>query len=391
LEILERHAAITGIGQSAVGRRLERTGMSLALDSCLQAISDAGLTPADIDGVANWPGKHPITARSPLTIGDVKEALGLRLNWYCGGQEGPGQLASVINATMAVATGQARHVLVHRTLVEGSGRGEMSQDRAADDGAKGHLAWSRPFNAFGAISPMAICAQRYFHDFGMTREDLAQIALNARRNAMRNPKAVMRSALTIDDYMSARMISSPLCLFDCDVPVDCSTAFVISSLDAARDCRRLPIRFEAVSGAIYGRDSWDQFDDLTTMAARDASKRLWERTDLRPKDIDVAELYDGFSILTVFWLEALGFCQKGECKSFIDGGQRIAIDGDIPLNTNGGQLSGGRTHGLGYLHEACVQLRGDGGERQVTRRKPNVAIVSAGGGPLAGCVILRND
>ncbi len=163
---------------------------------------------------------------------------------------------------------------------------------------------------------MAISAQRYFHDFGMTREDLAQIPLNSRRNAMKNPKAVMRSTLTLEDYLGARSISSPLCLFDCDVPIDCSTAFIVSSIDAARDCRRKPIHFEAMSGAIYGRDSWDQFDDLTTMAARDAAKRLWERTDLRPKDIDVAEIYDGFSILTVFWLEALGFCKKRRVQGF---------------------------------------------------------------------------
>ena len=139
--------------------------------------------------------------------------------------------------------------------------------------------------------------------------------------------------------------------------------------------------------ALRGRPSWDQFDDLTTMALRDASAMLWERTDLRPTDVDVAELYDGFSFITLAWLEALGFCKQGEGGPFIEGGARIARDGQIPLNTHGGQLSAGRLHGYGFLHEACVQLWGEGGERQVAG-DPQVAVAAAGGGPLAGCLLL---
>ena len=113
-----------------------------------------------------------------------------------------------------------------------------------------------------------------------------------------------------------------------------------------------------------GRPSLDQFDDLTRMAARDAAAMLWSRTDLKPRDVDIAELYDGFSFLTTVWLEALGFCPKGE-GGFIEGGKCIALDGELPLNTNGGQLSAGRLHGYGFLHEACIQLRGEAGFRQV--------------------------
>ena len=123
---------------------------------------------------------------------------------------------------------------------------------------------------------------------------------------------------------------------------------------------------------------------------RDAAKMMWSRTELRPSDVDVAECYDGFSFITMAWLEALGFCGKGESGPFIDGGARIALDGEIPLNTHGGQLSAGRLHGYGFLHEACVQLRGDGGERQVPGA-PRVAVAAAGGGPLAGCVLLVRD
>ena len=153
-------------------------------------------------------------------------------------------------------------------------------------------------------------------------------------------------------------------------------------------CRRgSPVKIEAIGCGLRGRPSWDQFDDLTTMAARDAAAMLWSRTDLKPRDVDIAELYDGFSFLTIVWLEALGFCPKGEGGRFIAGGKRIALDGELPLNTNGGQLSAGRLHGYGFLHEACTQLRSAAGDRQVPG-SPEVAVVGVGGGPLGGCVLL---
>ena len=123
------------------------------------------------------------------------------------------------------------------------------------------------------------------------------------------------------------------------------------------------------------------------MALRDAGPMLWTRTDLRPSDVDLVELYDGFSFIAMAWLEALGFCGKGESGSFVEGGKRIALDGELPLNTNGGQLSAGRLHGYGFLHEACVQLWDEAGERQVPGR-PEVAIAAAGGGPLGSCILL---
>ena len=126
------------------------------------------------------------------------------------------------------------------------------------------------------------------------------------------------------------------------------------------------------------------------MALRDASAMLWERSDLSPSDVDIAELYDGFSFITLAWIEALGFCKRGEGGAFIEGGRRIALDGELPLNTHGGQLSAGRLHGYGFLHEACVQLWGEAGSRQVSG-SPQVAVAAAGGGPLAGCLLLTAD
>jgi acetyl-CoA acetyltransferase len=147
----------------------------------------------------------------------------------------------------------------------------------------------------------------------------------------------------------------------------------------------------AMGTALRGRPSWDQFDDLTTMACRDAAAQMWTRTDLTPADVQLAEMYDGFSFITMTWLEAMGFCGKGESGPFVEGGAAIARDGVLPLNTHGGQLSAGRLHGYGFLHEACLQLWGEAGERQVTvpaGGPPEVGIAAAGGGPLAASLLL---
>jgi acetyl-CoA acetyltransferase len=397
-EILERRAAITGMGQSEVGRRLGRDPLALTLDACLAAIADAGLRPADIDGLATYPGAMGgAPGFTGAGVTEVHDALRLHLNWYSGGIERPGQLGCVIDACAAVAAGYARHVLCFRSVWEGTAQGKGGRAGIGVGGGGGSfrasgptMEYTLPFRAYSAASWIALVAQRHFHEYGTTREQLAQIALNARRNAAGNPKAIYREPLTLEQYLGARMISTPFCLYDCDVPCDGGTAVIVSHVDAARDLRRRPLRVEAVGSALRGRPSWDNFDDLTTMALRDAAAMLWERTDLTPADVDVAELYDGFSFIALAWLEALGFCPKGEGGRFIEGGGAIALDGDIPLNTNGGQLSGGRLHGFGFLHEACVQLWGEGGARQVPG-DPEVAVAGAGGGPLGGCMLLVRE
>uniref|UniRef100_UPI002FE1B7D7 thiolase family protein n=1 Tax=Rhabdothermincola sp. TaxID=2820405 RepID=UPI002FE1B7D7 len=373
-DLLERRAVISGIGQSQVGRRLYRDPLDLTIDAALEAIADAGLEPGDIDGIATYPGNQDVPPGfSGVGVVEVQDALRLELDWFAGGLESPGQLGSVINAIAAVATGLADHVLCFRTVWEASAQGDKGRSSVTMGGggtgasyrASGFMQWTLPFGAPSAANWIAMMAQRHFHEFGTTREQLAQIALNGRRNAARNPKAIYRDPMTLDDYLEVRMISTPLCLYDCDVPADGSTAVIVSRADAAADLAHPPARIEAVGSAIHGRPSWDQWDDLTTMALRDAAAMLWSRTDLTPADVDVAELYDGFSFITLCWLEALGFCGHGEGGPFIEGGERIALDGEIPLNTHGGQLSAGRLHGYGFLHEACVQLWDRGGERQV--------------------------
>jgi len=402
-DVLERRAVVSGVGQSQVGRRIDRDPLDLTVEASLRAIEHAGLTRDDIDGIATYPGNMDTPAGfSGVGVSELHDALRLNLNWFHGGLESPGQLGSVVNACMAVATGLARHVLCFRTVWEATaqgGGGRAAVTMGGGGGGRGFRAgsfmqWTLPFGAPSAANWIAMMAQRHFHEFGTTREQLAWIAINARANAGLNPHAIYRDPMTLDDYLSVRMISTPLCLYDCDAPADGSTAIIVSAADTAPDLARPPVRVEAVGTALHGRPSWDQFDDLTTMALRDAAAMMWDRTDLSPADVDVAELYDGFSFITLAWLEALGFCAKGEGGPFIDGGERIARDGVLPLNTQGGQLSGGRLHGYGFLHEACTQLWGEGGDRQVVRgggRLPEVAVAAAGGGPLGASLLLTRS
>ena len=396
-EILERRAVISGLGQSEIGRRLDQSSLELAVDACLAATSDAGLTVEDIDGVATYPGYvTSLPGFSPAGVAEVQDALRLQLSWYNGAFESPGQLGSVATACAAVAAGYARHVLCFRVHAEGSAQG-MSGRAGVTAGAEGQRvsqqvggfdpSWFLPFGAASPVNLFAMYAQRHFHVFGTTRQQLAQVALTARANAGRNPKAIYRDALTLSDYFGARMVSSPLSLYDCDVPCDGATALVVSAVDTVPDLRCRPVRIEAVGSGLRGRPGLDQWEDLTTMALRDAARMMWSRTDLTAADVDVAELYDGFSIIALMWLEGLDFCKHGEGGSFIADGARIAFDGELPINTHGGQLSAGRVHGYGHLFEACLQLRGEAGEHQL-ERKPEVAVATAGGGTTASCLLL---
>jgi acetyl-CoA acetyltransferase len=401
---VERRAVISGIGQSAVGRRLGRTGLDLTIDAALEAIADAGLTTTDIDGLATYPGAGGGAGPGFSGPGtpEVQDALRLEVNWHTGGIEGAAQLAAVVNAVLAVSAGLARHVLVYRTVTESTEQGSGGRPGIGIGGGAGGgggggvprmsgvMQWSIPFRAYSAANWLAMNAHRHFHEYGTTPEQMAMIAVNGRRNAGLNPKAVYRDPMTLDDYFASRMVTSPFRLYDCDAPVDGSTAVVVSVADHATAVDHPVARVEAVGTALRGRPSWDQFDDMTTMAARDAGAQLWTRTDLKPADVDVAELYDGFSFLAMVWLEALGFCGKGESGPFVEGGHRIALDGELPLNTHGGQLSAGRLHGFGFIHEACLQLRGEAGDRQVGAAV-EVAAVANGGGPIAGALLLTRE
>ena len=385
---LEERALISGVGQSAIGRQVDRSGFQLTLDAIEAAVADAGLAMDDIDGLAVYPGGGAanLPGYANGNLYEVQDALRITTTWRQGLVEG--LTLPFYSAAMAVATGQARHVVVWRTVKEGSsaraagGRPAYGSTKAA---AEGPLAWLLPVGMLSPVCQIAPYATRYTHEYGVTREQLAWIPVTQRAHAALNPSAVYRGPLSVEDYLSSRMISTPICLYDCDVPCDGATAVVVSASSTAADLRA-PVRIEAMAGVCEGRPSWDQWQDMTRVG-HGTARAMWARTDLRPSDVDVAELYDGFTIEVVWWLEALGFCGPGEAGAFVDGGKRIGLDGELPLNTWGGQLSGGRLHAaFGHTAEAVRQLRGEAGERQV--RGAEVAAVTNAGGYESGAALL---
>lgn len=395
IDKFERHVCISGIGMSDVGRRLMRDPTSLVIDAAKAAVADAGLTMADIDGLACHPGVHREAGYSGPGVLDLEYILRIHPKWFSSGMEVPGHGGALVNAALAVAGGLCRHVLVFRSTWEATYAALAKEGKVpplrGNPRLSGYLEWLAPFGAFSAANWIGTCANRHFTEYGTTREQLGQIALNARKNAMLNDAAIYRDPLTMDDYLSARMISTPFGLYDCDTPCDGAVAFIVSHIDTRRDLRRPdPVRFEAVGCQITEIPSWDQSTLTHEVLVEGPARSLWERTDLKPSDVRVAELYDGFTFNCLSWIELLGFCPVGEGGRFIEGGQRIALDGELPLNTHGGQLSAGRLQGFSFIHEACVQLWGEGGARQVPGN-PQVAVASSGGGAPGGVFLFTRE
>lgn len=393
----EKDAIISGVGISRIGRRTGIPGLELTAEAARSAIADAGLEPADIDGIA--------------TLGDtprqqVIEALSLDAENRSRGFDTAGLYSPLMSAFLAVSEGRSRHVLVYRTVAMLGGSvinssAELPSEpnaltsppteprlpgRRRRVGANGDVSELLAAQAYSASNWVAMHCRKHMDLYGTTKEQLGWLAINSRRNAALNPLAAYQDPITMDDYLAARSISSPLGLYDCDVPVDGSIAVVVSHRDHAAACPNPPVSVEAIGGT-YGAGGWFHRDDFPKMASVEAAAQMWSRTDLTPGDLDVAELYDGFTFLTFAWLEALGICGDGEAGPFVEGATRIAMDGELPLNTYGGQLSAGRMHGYWVLHEACLQLRGQAGQRQLQQR-PETAVVTAGGGPIAGCMLL---
>ena len=387
MRILERDAVISGIAISDVGRRTGTAALELTMASCLSAIADAGLQPQDIDGIASF-GDTPVRAAA--------KALDIEPGWWGGGFDTAGLLSPLASALWAVARGDARHVVVYRTVTMlGGSIVDVAQAGAGDDRddvdvemVQQAMEWMGPLltmHAYAAPNWVAMHCMRHMHVYGTTKEQLGWLAITTRDHASRNDKATYRDPITLDDYFAARPISDPFGLFDCDVPIDGSIAIVVSHADYAPDAPNTAVRVEAIGGS-SGEGGWDQRPGYPEMASMDAAAELWSRTDLRPSDVSVAELYDGFTFLTLAWLEALGFCGPGESGPFVEGGDRIRLGGELPLNTYGGQLSAGRMHGYWLVHEAVLQLRHQAGSRQV--EDADVAVAAAGGGPIAGALLL---
>lgn len=358
---LRGKSAIVGRGYFGLGSSPGYTPMELMAGATQVALADAGLSIADIDGICGGTFYHMFPTLS------MAEYLGIRPKWADADQTGGSSfLSHLMQATMAIDAGLCNNVLI----AYGS---NLRQVRRF-----GILELAEFDEVYDLSTPMpgyALCAARHMHQYGTTREQLAEVAVAARKWAQLHPDATMKEPLTIKDVLDSPMVADPLSRLDCCLMTDGGAAIIVTSAARAKDRPRKPVYFLGGAGATWSRDV-SQITDLTTSPTAESAPRAFAMAGVQTRDIDVVQLYDAFTINTIMFLEEMGFCKKGEGGSFVQGG-RIAPGGALPVNTNGGGLSFAHPgmYGLFTLIEAVDQLRGGAGQRQV----PNADIAVAHG------------
>jgi acetyl-CoA acetyltransferase len=386
---IKDQVAFTGVGSTGFFRDANaRSRLDLAVEACVKAIEDSGLKKDEIDGVV---GTAP-EARQ------IVSALGLPEVTHHSNQPMP-LVFAVTDAMNAIFSGSANAVLLFHALYRAPA---ISRAAANDPFRRGLGFGGSPAPAKTRVDPehlsaegYAAWASRYFYEYGATREVLGRIAINERSNALKNPLAAMRTPLTMEDYLSARMVRDPLCLLDMDVPVDGADAFVLTTTERARYLPNKPVLIHAATNGLTGRNSEEAIDGLHHHGQHVVIKHLREKSDIWIPDIDLYMPYDGFTIITLQWFENTGWCKPGEGQAFIEDSwdkaeNRIMINGRIPVNTHGGNLSEGGTQGSGHIREAITQLRGTAGERQVPGAR-NALLTPGGMFFNAQGLVLRTD
>ena len=374
--------AIAGVGFSEVGRRLPRTDDDLVYQAITAAMTDAGMKPSDIDGIATMGG-------NAMSMGQLLGILPLNY-FYSSTLLGPAFVEPAIMAISSVAAGLAHTCVAVRLIRQfrgpnrGPGGGVAGPTRVPGD-----MQFSAPFGAGAAGATIgAFQMQRHMQQYGTTYEQFAANAVTARYHATLHPEAIFREPLTVEDYLSARFVSEPLRLLDCDYPVDSAAAVIFTTAERAVDWQHKPVLVESYALSAIRDFDMSLIEDFTWNSPAHCAETLWSRTDLKPTDVDTAQLYDGFSIITFEWLEALGFCGRGEAGPFIEAGN-TRLGGSLPLNTDGGACNFGRRHGANFCIEAVRQLRGDAGDRQVPNAE--VAVWSNAVGCFSGAVLLTSS
>jgi acetyl-CoA acetyltransferase len=353
-------AAIVGIGQTEFSKNSGRTELQLAAEASLAAIKDAGLTPADIDGMVTFAAdsNDELAMMRNLGVPSLRYTARTR-----GG--GGGSAATLQLAAAAVASGAADNVLIYRAFNERSGGrfGQPMSGGAARGGAMGPWKW---YLSYGLDTPAKIYSlwtQRYMHKYGVENADFGRYTVSARKHAATNPAAwFYERPITLDDHQNSRWIVEPILrLLDCCQESDGGVAIVMTTPERARDLPHPPVAIKAADQA-HLKDGDELFDfylgDRSTFPeAGQLGKQMWQTAGLKPTDIDVAMIYENFSPLVFLQLEAFGFCGAGEAKDYILDGN-IEIGGQLPVNTHGGLLGEGYIHGVNNIHEAVRQLRG---------------------------------
>jgi acetyl-CoA acetyltransferase len=376
-------SAIVGVGMTPISRDSGKSTLEMAVEASLAALDDAGLKPHDLDGVATYQLGDSVPAL------DVAAALGLPLvRWYAElAMGGPGATLGIADAALAIAGGSANNVLVFRSM---NGRSGARMGRyGADAGAGDYRQWILPYGFTGPPQVYALWARRHMHEFGTTSEQLGAVAVTLREHAQLNPDAYFYGKpITLEDHQTSRMVSSPFRLLDCCLENDVAAAVVISRADRAADCAHPPVVIGGFAGGAGPAPAMPSLEwpDFTKMYGSYLADTAFGMAGLERSDVDVALLYDAFTLAVIVHLEDLGFVGRGEGGPFVEDGH-IALGGSLPVNPNGGLLSEGYVHGMNNLIEAVRQIRGEAGARQVPNAE--VAVVTGSEGPRGGVILLH--
>jgi acetyl-CoA acetyltransferase len=367
-------AAIVGVAESDLGEvGPGRAAIDLAAQASIRALEDAGLTKNDVDGL------FTVVAGHLMSTLDVGEYLGIRPRYTDSTMIGGSSfVAHLHHAAMAIATGECDVALI---TYGSTPRSDGKAGRRGGGGAPERPNYERAYGPRGPISGYALAAVRHMHEFGTTREQIAEVAVAARAWAALNPVAFKRDPITIDDVIGRPVISSPFGSLDCCLVTDGGGAAVLVSAERARDLPRPPA-YVLGAGEAHDHKWLSQMPDLTTTSAKESAARAFAMAGVRPADVDVVQLYDAFTINPILFLEDMGFCEKGEGGPFVSGG-RIAPGGVLPVNTNGGGLSYCHPgmYGIFTIIEAVRQLRGEAGDRQ--QGDVHLAVAHGNGGQLS--------
>lgn len=385
---LRDRAAIAGIGTTAYSRDSGVSELALACEAVSNCIDDAGLDPSEVDGLVTFTldSSDEVEVARAVGLGDL--TLFSKINYGGGAAVG-----LVHQAVMAVASGAANNVVVWRAMNGRSGQ-RMGQGVAGNIISSDLIHWSW-YQVYGMLTPVswvAMIAHAYMHEFGVTPEHLAEVAMAQRDFAQNNPGAAgYGKPLTLDDYLASRMISEPLRLFDCCQETDGGCALLITSTERARDLRQPPAVIRGVTQAsTRGQEQMTSFyrDDLKSLPEMElAARRVYAMAGLGPDDIDAACLYDAFTCEVIMQLESFGFCARGEAKDFVADGN-LRLDGRLPNNTHGGLLSEAYIHGVNNIAEGARLVRGQSCNQPA---KADHVLVSSGVGVPTGALILGRD
>ena len=362
--------AIAGVAESDLGAVAEgTTPVDLMAQASLRALADAGITVSEVDGL------FAASTQLPMATLNLGEYLRIAPRYSDATQVGGSSFVAHLQHAQAAITAGLCDVAL---IAYGSTQRLVGRDGASVQEID---PYEKPYAPMLPVSAYALAASRHMHEFGTTREQLAEVAVAARAWAALNPKAFKRDPLSVADVLGAPMVSDPLGVRDCCLVTDGGGAAVVTSLERARAARTAPVVLLG-AGEAHSHRHISSMPDLTTTAAVDSGRRAFAAAGLGPGDVDVLELYDAFTITPLLFLEDLGFCAKGEGGAFVEGG-RIAPGGEVALNTNGGGLSYCHPgmYGLLLIVEAVRQLRGEAGERQIAGAE--VALVHGNGGVLS--------